>query len=50
MYKDRESQIRAINKTFDDVKKEVKKHYTKPGVVPLQEMPVFPDSEVLRHI
>ena len=46
MYMDRESQIAAIEKTFEDVKKPVEKHYSKPGVTAVAEMPVFPDFDV----
>ena len=55
MYMDRDSQIAAIEKTFEDVKKPVLKHYSKPGVTAVAEMPVFPDFDVcsadksLRH-
>ncbi|KAF0303106.1 RNA polymerase II-associated factor 1 [Amphibalanus amphitrite] len=46
MYMDRESQIAAIEKTFEDVKKPVLKHYSKPGVTAVAEMPVFPDFDL----
>lgn len=43
---DREAQIRAIEKTFEDAKIPIEKHYSKPGVVPLEVLPVFPDFKV----
>ena len=46
-YNDRESQIKAIEKTFEDVKKPVLKHHSKPGVTAVEEILVFPDFEVL---
>lgn len=48
-YKDRESQIRAINETFDEATKEIMKHYTKPGVTPVDILPVYPDFEMWKH-
>ncbi|KAI1727936.1 paf1 domain-containing protein [Ditylenchus destructor] len=45
-YKDRQSQINAINKTFTDVKIPAKKHSKKPGVYAVEEWPVLPDSEM----
>ncbi|KAK0420855.1 hypothetical protein QR680_014926 [Steinernema hermaphroditum] len=47
-YKDREQQIAAISKTFEDVKKGVRRHYEKPGVVAVDEMPLLPDFESWR--
>ena len=43
---DRDSQIRAIEKTFEDNKKVIDKHYSKPNVVPVEVLPVFPDFKV----
>lgn len=43
LYMDREAQIKAIEKTFEDNKKEITAHYSKPGVVPVEVLPVFPD-------
>lgn len=43
LYLDRDAQIKAIEKTFEDNKKEITKHYSKPNVVPLEVYPVFPD-------
>ncbi|NXB67892.1 PAF1 factor, partial [Struthidea cinerea] len=45
IYKDRDSQIAAIEKTFEDAQKAVG-HYSKPRVTPLEVMPVFPDFKM----
>lgn len=44
---DRESQIKAIEKTYDDAKLPIEKHHSKPNVVPTEILPVFPDFQVL---
>lgn len=44
---DRESQIKAIEKTFEDNKKPIERHYSKPNVVPTEILPVYPDFKVL---
>lgn len=46
LYMDRESQIKAIEKTFEDNKKPIERHYSKPNVVPLEILPVYPDFKV----
>ncbi|XP_067615870.1 RNA polymerase II-associated factor 1 homolog [Eurosta solidaginis] len=43
LYLDREAQIKAIEKTFNDSKQEISKHYSKPNVVPVEILSVFPD-------
>lgn len=43
---DRDSQIRAIEKTFEDNKIPIEKHYSKPNVTPVEVLPVFPDFKV----
>jgi len=45
LYMDRDSQIKAIEKTFEDSKKSIEKHYSKPNVVPMEVLPVYPDSQ-----
>jgi hypothetical protein len=45
-YKDRASQIAAIERTFADAKRKIKKHYIKPGVTAVEEFSIFPDFEV----
>ncbi|KAJ0172611.1 hypothetical protein K1T71_011750 [Dendrolimus kikuchii] len=49
LYMDRESQIKAIEKTFEDNKKPIEKHYSKPGVTPVEIMPLFPDFEMWKY-
>lgn len=44
---DRDSQIKAIEKTFEDNKKTIERHYSKPNVVPVEILPVYPDFKVL---
>lgn len=43
LYLDRDAQIKAIEKTFSDSKHEISKHYSKPNVVPVEILPVYPD-------
>ncbi|XP_011183958.1 RNA polymerase II-associated factor 1 homolog [Zeugodacus cucurbitae] len=43
LYLDRDAQIKAIEKTFGDSKHEISKHYSKPNVVPVEILPVYPD-------
>lgn len=49
LYMDRDSQIKAIEKTFEDAKIPIEKHYSKPGVVPVEILPVFPDFEMWKY-
>jgi hypothetical protein len=46
---DRDSQIKAIEKTFEDSKKAIDKHYSKPNVVPVEILPVYPDFKVCQQ-
>lgn len=46
IYKDRESQISAIESTFDAAQRPILRHPTKPGVTPLEVLPVFPDFQM----
>lgn len=46
LYKDRESQISAIQSTFDRAKQKISKHYSKPGVTPVEVLPVYPDFKL----
>ncbi|XP_060647637.1 RNA polymerase II-associated factor 1 homolog [Drosophila nasuta] len=43
LYLDRDAQIKAIEKTFSDTKNDITKHYSKPNVVPVEVLPIFPD-------
>lgn len=49
IYRDRNSQIEAINKTFEDVRQPVSQHYSKPGVMAIQEMPLLPDFDLWKY-
>ncbi|CAI9741817.1 RNA polymerase II-associated factor 1 homolog [Octopus vulgaris] len=49
LYKDRDSQIKAIEKTFENAKTNIAKHYSKPGVTPVEILPVFPDFDLWKH-
>ncbi|KAK2912345.1 RNA polymerase II-associated factor 1 homolog isoform X1 [Channa argus] len=46
IYKDRDSQISAIEKTFEDAQKSISQHYSKPRVTPVEILPVFPDFKM----
>ncbi|OTF70540.1 RNA polymerase II-associated factor 1-like protein, partial [Euroglyphus maynei] len=48
-YLDRDSQIAAINKTFESAKKPILSHPGKPGVKPVKTWPVFPDFELWKY-
>ncbi|XP_059619934.1 RNA polymerase II-associated factor 1 homolog [Phlebotomus argentipes] len=43
LYMDRNTQIRAIEKTFQDSKAPIMKHYSKPNVTAVEVFPLFPD-------
>lgn len=49
LYMDRDSQIKAIEKTFEDSKKSIDKHYSKPNVVPVEILPVYPDFKLWKY-
>ncbi|ESO12345.1 hypothetical protein HELRODRAFT_93221 [Helobdella robusta] len=49
LYKDRDSQIKAINATFDAASKPIHEHYSKPNVVPVEVLPLLPDFEMWKH-
>jgi len=46
---DRDSQIKAIEKTFDDAQLPMESHFSKPGVVPVEVLPVFPDFKLWKY-
>lgn len=46
---DKECQIRAINKTFEDVKKPITEHHSKRGVTPVEVQEVFPDFSLWKY-
>lgn len=45
-YRDHESQIRAIEKTFEDAKVPIKEHASKKGVTAVEVLPILPDFKV----
>ncbi|XP_022904241.1 RNA polymerase II-associated factor 1 homolog [Onthophagus taurus] len=49
LYMDRDSQIKAIEKTFEDSKVVIEKHYSKPNVVPVETLPVYPDFKLWKY-
>lgn len=49
VYKDRESQIDAINRSFEAVKKPSNEHYSKPGVYAIEEFAIYPDFELWKY-
>lgn len=49
IYKDRESQIAAIESTFDAAQRPILRHPTKPNVTPMEILPVFPDFMMWAH-
>ncbi|CAD5212196.1 unnamed protein product [Bursaphelenchus xylophilus] len=49
LYRDAESQIRAIEKIFEKTNRPVKRHYSKKDVYPVEEMYILPDEEEWKH-
>ncbi|KAJ6640617.1 RNA polymerase II-associated factor 1 like [Pseudolycoriella hygida] len=49
LYMDRDTQIKAIEKTFEDSKKDIKQHYSKPNVTAVEILPFFPDFINWKH-
>ncbi|KAL3318123.1 Procollagen-lysine,2-oxoglutarate 5-dioxygenase 2 [Cichlidogyrus casuarinus] len=49
IYRDRQSQIVAIEKTFEASKKPITKHYSKQGVTPVEVFPVLPDFRLWKY-
>ncbi len=45
-FMDREAQIAAIEKTFDDSMADITEHYSKKGVTPVEVMTVLPDDQM----
>lgn len=43
LYMDRDTQIKAIEKTFEDSQLPLTSHYVKPNVTPVESYPVYPD-------
>ena len=49
LYLDREKQIEAIEKTFEDSKLPIEEHYSKKGVYPVEIMSVLPDDKMWKY-
>ena len=49
LYLDRDSQIAAINKTFEAAQKPITQHPGKPGITPVEVLPVFPDYSLWKY-
>lgn len=49
LYLDRESQIAAINKTFEAAQKPITQHPGKPNITPVEVLPVFPDFNLWKY-
>ncbi|KAA0197448.1 RNA polymerase II-associated factor 1 protein [Fasciolopsis buskii] len=49
VYRDRESQINAIEATFKAARKPITKHYSKPNVHAIEVLPVLPDFALWRY-
>ena len=46
IYMDKEAQIRAIEKTFEDSKEDITEHHTEKGVYPVEVLPILPDDDM----
>ena len=42
-------QIAKIQKTFEDAVQPIEHHFSKPGVVPVEVVPVFPDFQLWKY-
>ena len=49
LYMDRDSQVTAIEKTFEDALKPITAHYSKPHIHPVEVMQVLPDSNMWKY-
>lgn len=48
-YTDRETQLEAIERTFEAAKEPLMEHYSKPGVTAVEELPIFPDFDLWKY-
>ncbi len=48
-YSDRDSQVKAIEKTFEDTSKPIESHFAKPGIHPVEVLPVYPDFKLWKY-
>jgi len=49
LYQDRDSQIEAIERTFQDAQRPITHHHSKPHVTPVEVFPVLPDSHMWKY-
>ena len=49
LYMDRDNQIKAIEKTFEDALHPIEKHYSKGHVYPVEVMSILPDSQMWKY-
>ncbi|VDO91008.1 unnamed protein product [Heligmosomoides polygyrus] len=49
IFRDRQSQITLITKSFEDSKIPIRKHFTKKGVTAVEEIPILPDFELWKY-
>lgn len=49
LFMDREAQIKAIEKTFEDAKVDITEHYSKKGVHPVEVLPILPDDHMWKY-
>lgn len=49
LFLDKESQIKAINQTFEAAQKPIEKHPVKQDVYPTRVMPLFPDFDMWKY-
>ncbi|EYC04942.1 hypothetical protein Y032_0085g1878 [Ancylostoma ceylanicum] len=49
LFRDRQSQIDLIKKSFEDCKIPIRKHFSKKGVTAIEEVPILPDFELWKY-
>ncbi|KAK6021576.1 Paf1 [Ostertagia ostertagi] len=49
IFRDRQSQITLITKSFEDSKVPIRKHFTKKGVTAVEEIPILPDFTLWKY-
>lgn len=49
VFMDRDSQIQAIDRTFEAARRPIDKHHSKPNVVPVKVTPLLPDFEMWKY-
>jgi len=49
VFMDKDAQIRAIEKTFEDARIPIEKHHSKPNVYPVEEYTILPDAQMWKY-